>query len=225
MKTLAAILLFAGSAFALPRFPTVEIWYQPGDVAAPFERVREELKIWGRHARTIFGVRVRMNVKYSPIADKCPGVFEPFQEEMHFWCLWKAMNRTKVQTENNGKIVHVLTQPLMSGDLQFWLGGRAFVSCFKNLHPNGSAGGFGVSNFVLAQRDGISRLTKSEAAFLHEIGHHTFRMSHDGAEEDYLMNTAFNVLGLSEKTPPELWRLSPQSQKEMRKCMNFRSRK
>lgn len=217
--------LHAETKTKLPRFPTIEVYWQPGNYQSPYNLAVEELKVWRRHGEKIFGVRLRFNVSVSPIQDKCPGIFMPDQAEQHFWCLWdRALD---VGLDNNNKILHFLTPPLydwINPNPSFWIGGLAFESCFKNLHPNGSAGGFGVSNFVQFQRDGTSRLTKSEAAFLHEIGHHTFKMSHDGPEDDFLMNTNFNRLGFSERTPPELWKLSKRSKKQMNKCMNFRAR-
>lgn len=220
----ASILLLSIECFALPLGPRINVYYEPGIYAAPFEAVKAHNDRARRIESHIFKVSFRRTLKMSPIADKCPGIFYANQHLLQFFCLWEASEKKGLL--DNNKIVHFLIPTFLDPEnsFRFALGGDAFRSCFKNLHPNNAAGGFAVSNFVERQKDNTSRIDQSLAADIHEDGHASLGLAHDGPEENYLMNTNFNVLGFS-KANPKLWKISEKSRKQIKNCLNFRSHK
>lgn len=228
---LLLILLLNISAIAerkvRPLGPKVDVYIQPGIFAAPYEVIKSTTDRARRLMSRLTNVSIRVDIHTSPVPG-CLGIGNNFyyndESDIEFYCLWRLADRSGFL--ENDRIAYFITQPLVPRNgFHFLIGGFAWLGCYNNLHPNNSVGGVGVGNFLDYQVDGTTRVPPSLAIIMHEWGHLMFKLTHDGEETEYLMNTLFNALKISSRVPPHLWRLSPKSKKQAKKCINHKAKK
>jgi hypothetical protein len=137
-------------------------------------------------------------------------------------CLWGSYQELKVKSHykiNNTS--HYFLYPPIKYQGSYWIGGAAITGCYKDhkwKREMNYLSGVAYGNYLKTQVDGTTRIPHSIAIMMHEWGHLVYGLTHDGEEENYLMNSLFNVKGFSSQSAPELWRLSEKSKKEIRRC-------
>lgn len=158
----------------------------------------------------------------------------PFEERFLYQSICSSWDHTPVQCiraiygriKNNGykkdSTLHYYVALPILFEGSYWIGGAAQTACYKHVrmyrNEFNAIAGIAYGNYLKTQINGTSRLSQSEAVKMHELGHLICGLSHDLPEEEYIMNSLFNVKGFSSKSSPELWRFSPRSLKEVRRC-------
>lgn len=185
--------------------------------------VKETIKLSRRYFKNIFSKKIRIKHKsiYGVPFAGCSNI-----DSNPSTCLWnflQYLNRNGF-SRDKGQIYHLI-HPGMPYNGRVYFGGAAFPGCYKEIYYKGSrrgVEGLSYSHHVKTQTNGQNRIPGQVALIIHEAGHSVFKLSHDGEDDEFIMSTNFNSLGISDRVPPQLWRASPKSFREIAYCKGVR---
>jgi len=225
---LLTILLLTYCALATPR---MRVYMPYGDVDTTlfgsFDDRAQEVDRAKRIFRNLTGVKLRIKkVRYC-------NTFENNFAYFHLCSSWSATPSQCIRAiydriNNNGYsrrdgVAHYLVANPMYHNGTYWFMGAAQVQCYRDIklfRNFGIIAGIGYGHFLKTQINGQTRIPQSVAIMIHEWGHLILGLTHDEPEDNFIMNSLFNVKGFSSQSAPEMWRFSEKSKNEIRRCKN-----
>jgi hypothetical protein len=216
------ILLLTNLACSRPILNVYHYNYFENEIGGYYQDKVKEIKRAHRLFQKLTSQKVTLKIKY----------LKRISPEVYFGCLswnttasdciWGLYKELKVNKEYKvDKVAHYFVLPPIEYQETYWIGGGAITGCWKGFKPKREMNilaGIGFGNFLIKQNTGAIRVSQSIAIMMHEWGHLLLGLSHDQEEENFLMNSLFNVKGFSSETSPESWRISEKSKKEIRRC-------